>query len=124
MNEAEYEYDLQSSCCAEETTTGTDSLQATRRRWWGFLRQVHKFAMSTTTDPSFDNTNSVGDDGAEPPIIDLSRPESEVTAQIAQACSTWGFFQVISHGVSLDLVDEFKSESQNSSTCQGTKNWH
>ena len=69
--------------------------------------------MSTTTNnPSSDNTNVRADDGAEPPIIDLSRPESEVIAQIAQACSTWGFFQVINHGVPLDLVHEFKSESQ------------
>ena len=49
----------------------------------------------------------------EPPIIDLTQPESAIIPQIADACSTWGFFQVINHDVSPLLIQRFKDESQN-----------
>ncbi|PON49206.1 Non-heme dioxygenase N-terminal domain containing protein [Parasponia andersonii] len=33
------------------------------------------------------------------PLIDLSRPIEDVVREIGAACSEWGFFQVINHGV-------------------------
>ncbi|KAJ0968915.1 hypothetical protein J5N97_021792 [Dioscorea zingiberensis] len=39
------------------------------------------------------------------PIIDLSSPnEPQIISQIHDACQSYGFFQVINHGVSLELV--------------------
>lgn len=45
------------------------------------------------------------------PIIDLAglygEPEAQVSTlkQIAEACKEWGFFQIVNHGVSHDLMD-------------------
>lgn len=33
------------------------------------------------------------------PLIDLSRPTEDLVREIGGACSEWGFFQVINHGV-------------------------
>ena len=50
--------------------------------------------------------------GIEPPTIDLSNSDEDtIVKQIYDACYTWGFFQVINHGISQDLVDRFKVES-------------
>lgn len=45
------------------------------------------------------------------PIIDLSSSsEDDLVRQIAEACSTWGFFQLTNHGVPPDLVGEFHDQ--------------
>lgn len=43
----------------------------------------------------------------EVPVIDLSAADVEIVEQIAMACSEFGFFQVTSHGISAELVDEY-----------------
>ncbi|CAB9507201.1 Flavonol synthase/flavanone 3-hydroxylase [Seminavis robusta] len=45
------------------------------------------------------------------PVIDLSNPnDDELAQQIADACSTYGFFQVTSHGISVDLMTRFRHQ--------------
>ena len=45
----------------------------------------------------------------EIPVIDLSNPDTGLLRrQIYQACSTWGFFQLINHTVDADLISAFK----------------
>ena len=45
------------------------------------------------------------------PVIDLTQEtQSNVVGQIAQACSTFGFFQITHHGVSQDLIDSFRRQ--------------
>ncbi|KAI5076584.1 hypothetical protein GOP47_0008649, partial [Adiantum capillus-veneris] len=48
------------------------------------------------------------------PLIDLSRfsdadGRSDVLKQIHRACCDWGFFQVLNHGVSLDVLHSFRT---------------
>ena len=44
--------------------------------------------------------------------IDLSHPDQdEVARRIADACGTWGFFQVTGHGIPPGLVGEFRAAS-------------
>ncbi|KAK8952063.1 1-aminocyclopropane-1-carboxylate oxidase [Platanthera zijinensis] len=46
------------------------------------------------------------------PVIDFSKLEgparAATMADIAEACEEWGFFQLVNHGVSLDLLDRVK----------------
>ncbi|XP_004240225.1 gibberellin 3-beta-dioxygenase 1-like [Solanum lycopersicum] len=44
------------------------------------------------------------------PIIDLLAPN--VVQLIGHACKTWGIFQVINHGISLDFFDEVESQAR------------
>jgi isopenicillin N synthase-like dioxygenase len=45
----------------------------------------------------------------EIPVIDLSNPDvAALNHQIYQACSTWGFFQLVNHGIDASLIDSFK----------------
>jgi len=47
------------------------------------------------------------------PVIDLSCPDKDQLAtQIAQACSTCGFFQVTHHGMPVELMERFKQQSE------------
>lgn len=54
--------------------------------------------------------NTANGDTEDVPVIDLSAPEDVVVEQIAKACSTFGFFQVTSHGVPPALVDAFREQ--------------
>ncbi|KAJ0520123.1 putative oxoglutarate/iron-dependent dioxygenase, non-heme dioxygenase domain-containing protein [Helianthus annuus] len=40
------------------------------------------------------------------PLIDLSASQSQTLEEILHACQEFGFFQVINHGVSKDLIDD------------------
>ncbi|KAK9068379.1 hypothetical protein SSX86_012492 [Deinandra increscens subsp. villosa] len=44
------------------------------------------------------------------PVIDLTSPDARNL--IGQACETWGMFQVVNHGVPLELVNKVESESR------------
>lgn len=57
--------------------------------------------------------NGGGDEEDEPEpnnvlIIDLATaPEDEIVAQIAHACQEFGFFQIINHSISEQLIDDY-----------------
>ncbi|XP_076905253.1 hyoscyamine 6-dioxygenase-like [Bidens hawaiensis] len=40
------------------------------------------------------------------PLIDLSTTQSQIVQEILHACQEFGFFQVINHGVSVDLIND------------------
>ncbi|KAL9180998.1 hypothetical protein ACHAXT_009803 [Thalassiosira profunda] len=45
----------------------------------------------------------------EIPIIDMANPDrSLLVSQMYDACSTWGFFQLVNHGISPELISSFK----------------
>ena len=57
---------------------------------------------ATTPLPYFDQNNmpphASNDD--EIPVIDLANPDTSLLIdELFQACSTWGFFQLINHGI-------------------------
>ena len=46
----------------------------------------------------------------EIPVIDLSNPDAaSLQRQVYQACSTWGFFQLINHNIDITLITTFKA---------------
>ncbi|KAK9122825.1 hypothetical protein Sjap_012427 [Stephania japonica] len=42
----------------------------------------------------------------EIPTIDLSHPREEVIEQIKRASHDWGFYQIINHGISNEIIDQ------------------
>lgn len=48
---------------------------------------------------------STQDETAEPAV-------KEIISQVGQACKDWGFFQVINHGVSLELLEELQTSAK------------
>ena len=45
------------------------------------------------------------------PIIDLTEPKAAIAGQIADACSRWGFFQIVNHGIADTLIDRVWQQS-------------
>lgn len=65
-------------------------------------KSVNNF--SRTDNEPCDNENGV-------PVIDLSTDDETLIAKkIDEACSTFGFFQVVSHGISQQLIDDFREQ--------------
>ena len=54
-----------------------------------------------------------GNDDIIVPIIDLLHTDhNTIVQQIATACGTIGFFHVIHHGISTDLIQDFRCQSK------------
>ena len=64
---------------------------------------VHNGAMSHR-QAAKKHADSDGDN--EIPLLDLAQPE--FVPQLLQACSTWGFFQLVNHGIPPELVTAFR----------------
>ncbi|KAJ8767475.1 hypothetical protein K2173_017519 [Erythroxylum novogranatense] len=47
----------------------------------------------------------------ELPVIDMSAPRSVASSLIIKACQDFGFFKVINHGVSQDIISKMEQES-------------
>lgn len=80
---------------------------------------------TTTTNNNNDKDNSKDQDAmkavveeCELPLIDLRRLElgdsegEECKSEIARASQEWGFFQVMNHGISSELLQKMKSEQE------------
>ncbi|HEY0438316.1 MAG TPA: 2-oxoglutarate and iron-dependent oxygenase domain-containing protein, partial [Phenylobacterium sp.] len=46
------------------------------------------------------------------PVIDLSGAPAEVEAAVAQACSEWGFFHLVGHGLEPALIERTLDEAR------------
>lgn len=45
------------------------------------------------------------------PVIDLSRPTHKEKGVLIEACEQFGFFKVINHGISLELIAKLEDEA-------------
>lgn len=48
----------------------------------------------------------------EVPVIDMFSSPDELHRRVREACATWGFFQVVNHGVSSELLDRVQIVSK------------
>ena len=46
------------------------------------------------------------------PVIDLSGDPAEVEAAVARACAEWGFFHIVGHALSADLIERTLAEAR------------
>jgi len=53
-----------------------------------------------------------GTTGEAPPIIDMAEEHSLLVKQISHACEKWGFFQVVNHGIPLELTNRMDLETR------------
>eukprot|EP00550_Attheya_septentrionalis_P001772 CAMPEP_0198280288 /NCGR_PEP_ID=MMETSP1449-20131203/384_1 /TAXON_ID=420275 /ORGANISM="Attheya septentrionalis, Strain CCMP2084" /LENGTH=400 /DNA_ID=CAMNT_0043975595 /DNA_START=23 /DNA_END=1225 /DNA_ORIENTATION=+ len=66
--------------------------------------------MASTKDEVEEERPPLETDGV--PVIDLDQSPEVFIPQIASACATYGFFQVINHGIDACLVDAFRRQMQ------------
>ena len=59
------------------------------------------------------SSNPIGSEKLELPVIDLSGSREKVAELIVKACQEYGFFKVINHGVSEDVIRKMEEESFN-----------
>ncbi|XP_042521108.1 gibberellin 2-beta-dioxygenase 2-like [Macadamia integrifolia] len=52
----------------------------------------------------------VGGGAVHIPVVDLSRKRSQVRELIVKACEEYGFFEVVNHGVSKDIIGRMEKE--------------
>lgn len=81
-----------------------------------------KASSSTTTNNNKDTEEAMKDvviiEECELPLIDLRRLElgdsegEECKSEIARASQEWGFFQVVNHGISIELLQKMKSKQE------------
>ena len=58
-----------------------------------------------------DNNDNDDNDDVTVPIIDLMHSDHDsIVQQIATACGTIGFFHVVNHGISIDLINDFRHQ--------------
>ncbi|KAL5070902.1 hypothetical protein RYX36_021789 [Vicia faba] len=67
------------------------------------------YILSTEHRPNFSSFIKVD----KIPIIDLSQTSQEnLISEIGKACEEWGFFHIINHGVSSDLINKVANETK------------
>ena len=49
---------------------------------------------------------------ASAPVVDLGGPHAETVRAIAEACESWGFFQLVGHGIGADLTAATRNETR------------
>lgn len=94
------------------------------------FEEAYKTLFNKTQNSSREENNNCGDDGfhnneflvveeCELPTIDLSRLEAsdeavreECKCGIARASREWGFFQVVKHGISSDVLSRLRCEQE------------
>lgn len=77
----------------------------------GLCNIPDRYVKPPTERPSLSNSHD--NDDANIPIIDLSglygdddNLRAKIRREISAACREWGFFQVINHGISPELMDQ------------------
>ncbi|GLJ43952.1 hypothetical protein SUGI_0916260 [Cryptomeria japonica] len=48
----------------------------------------------------------------ELPLVDMSEPPHQQKQKISAACQEWGFFQVVNHGIHLDVVENARKAAR------------